>query len=248
LDSFGDEKFRGQKVSGTDSSTPLGEGKDKLRRGKLPRTPFSGLAAASWESGLDCRRCCGVRYNVESRKHASLRPEFVVIRVHNIVQSRLVRRINFKCLTPEGQRGHGSDSHNQDAAVRADIFFSTDLDGPVFDHRSRYWTISQHKIRWRCSERRGGIGSAQLYDARKMLRLRPTHFPGSGRRLLGRSKETYINLGPQWSGSSFAQANTLCPWSSLWGSNQPKNNVMNKAVGHDFPLRGHRARSIVMHS
>ena len=32
------------------------------------------------------------------------------------------------------------------------------------------------------------------------------------------------------------------------GFNQTKKTVMNKAVGHDFPLRGHRARSIVMHT
>jgi hypothetical protein len=29
---------------------------------------------------------------------------------------------------------------------------------------------------------------------------------------------------------------------------QPKENFKNKAVGHDFPLPGHRARSIVMHT
>ena len=50
---------------------------------------------------VDCRRGFCVRYNVESRKHASRGSELVVIRVHNIVQSRLVRRIDIKCLTPE---------------------------------------------------------------------------------------------------------------------------------------------------
>src|ERR1700677_3286126 len=86
---------------------------------------------------VDRGRGCCVRYNVETRKHARRRPELVVIRVHNIVQSRLVRRIDIKCLTPDGQSAHGSDSHNHDAAERADIFSSADLDRPVFDHHGR---------------------------------------------------------------------------------------------------------------
>jgi hypothetical protein len=96
---------------------------------------------------VDRGRGCCVRYNVKSRKHASLRPELVVIRVHNIVQSRLVRRIDIKCLTPDGQSVHGADSHNHDAAVRADIFFSTDLDGPVFDHRRSLCGLHRIQIR-----------------------------------------------------------------------------------------------------
>lgn len=86
---------------------------------------------------VDCRRGCGVRYDVKSRKHASLRPELVVIRVHNIVQYRLARGIDIKCLPPDSQSAHGSDSHHHDAAVRADIFSSADLDGPIFDHHGR---------------------------------------------------------------------------------------------------------------
>jgi hypothetical protein len=131
-------------------------------RGKLPETPFgkfvvlfgkkfwrntcSDSSSVVWRRlrgrlAVDYRRCCRFRYNVESGKHASLRPELVVIRVHNIVQSRLVRRIDFKCLTQDGHSVHGSDSHNHDAAARAAIFLSTDLDRPVFDHRRRSFRI-----------------------------------------------------------------------------------------------------------
>ena len=60
---------------------------------------------------VDCRRCWRVRYSVESRNHASFHPELVVIRVHNIVHSRLVRRINIKCLAQDVQSVYGSDSH-----------------------------------------------------------------------------------------------------------------------------------------
>ena len=83
------------------------------------------------------RRGCCVRYNVKSRKHASLRPELVVIRIHDVVQQRLVRGIDIKCLAPDGQNANGPDSVNDDAAVRANLSPSADLDRPIFDHHGR---------------------------------------------------------------------------------------------------------------
>jgi hypothetical protein len=52
-------------------------------------------------------------------------------------QDNLFVPLHIKRLAPDGQSGHGWDSHNHDTAVRADVFFSTDLDGAVFEHRRR---------------------------------------------------------------------------------------------------------------
>jgi hypothetical protein len=67
-------------------------GKFVVLRGKnCWRDSFLSYSSLVWRRlrgrlTVDCRRGCCVRYNVKSRKHASLRPKLVVIRVHNIVQ------------------------------------------------------------------------------------------------------------------------------------------------------------------
>ena len=40
----------------------------------------------------------------------------------------------------------------------------------------------------------------------------------------------------------------LCARVIIVGFNQTKKKVMNKPVGHDFPIRGHRPRSIVIYT
>jgi hypothetical protein len=67
-----------------------------------------------------------------------------------------------------------------------------------------------------------------------MLRLRSTHFPGSGRRLLGRSKNKRTSTLHRSGLIQFCLSQFSAPVSSFWGSNQTKKNLMNKVVGHDF--------------
>jgi hypothetical protein len=73
---------------------------------------------------------------------------------------------------------------------------------------------------------------------------------------LSKQELNRLNLSEQKRTSTFGRGglDPVClshysaPVVIIVGFNQTKKNVMNKAVCHDFPLRGHRARSIVMHT
>jgi hypothetical protein len=123
---------------------------------------------------------------------------------------------------------------------------------PVWDLHAagdRPLAVTGHRISWKSSKRRGRITSAQLHDAKKMLRLRSAHFPGSGKALGRRSNKCTSALGRSGLDPVLGEP-ILCTRGHHWGrgSRQTKKNVMNKAIGHDFPLCGHRTRPIVMHT
>jgi hypothetical protein len=88
----------------------------------------------------------------------------------------------------------------------------------------------------------GGLANAACIDI--AIRACP---PGLQGTLMMMIAATFALSSPRWPGSVLAKP-LLCARGHHCGFNQTKKNVMNKAVGHDFPLRGHRARSIVMHT
>ena len=85
------------------------------------------------------RRSCCVRYNVITRKHASLRPEFVVIRIRDVVQQCFVGAVDIEFLTPKYHRPYGPGPHNDDAALRADILPPPSRPAHIHDHRRFFY-------------------------------------------------------------------------------------------------------------
>ena len=110
-----------------------------------------------------------------------------------------------------------------------------------------------------CTGYMGSVGNPQSAEAELLLRHCMTEreraacgariFQVRATRLFGRSNQCISGLGRSGLDPVLREP-MLCIRGHHWGrgSRQIKKNVMNQAIGHDFPLCGHCIRPIVVHT